>query len=82
MLWRRLALPSRSPCVGHDQSAGKEPGNIFRTQVLIHPGSKASQSIGVRVALHCRCDRLLDLLLVAELRRQKRTQKAVPGHSC
>src|SRR5712692_1156586 len=71
------ALPSSSPYESHDQPAGKEPGNILWTQALLYPVSKASQAIGGRAALRCRYHRLLDLLLVAEHRRQKRTQKAL-----
>ena len=47
----------------------------FIWQTLIQPGSKASQAIGIRVAMHCRGHRPLDLLLIAKHRRQKRTQE-------
>src|SRR6266566_5268558 len=80
--WQCLvpALPSASPCEGHGQPTEKEPGNILWMQMLLHPGSKASQTTRIQVAVCYRRYHLLDLLLVAEYRRQKRTQKALfPG---
>jgi hypothetical protein len=32
-----------------NQSAKKEPGNVLWTQLLLHPGSKAPQAVGLSV---------------------------------